>query len=118
MTVESVVQEFINDQRLTEITHVVSEVAFVPKGFEKAVRLRVYRDTATDELPYFYQTSHYPHTPLQTAPYISSNPWESSAAAAATKAIEELLSHLEKAKSKGHEPHDDWLVENVFWESR
>ena len=118
MTVESVVQEFINDQRITEITHVVSEVEFVPKGFEKAVWVRVYWHKATDEMPYFYQTSHFAHTPLQTAPHISSDPWESSAAAATTRAIEELLSFLEEAKSKGHEPHDDWLVENVFWKSR
>ena len=118
MNVESVVQEFINDQRITGITHVVSEVEFVPKGFEKAVRVSVYRYTAADEMPYFYQTSHFAHTPLQTAPHISRNPWESSAAAAATRAIEELLSRLEEAKSKGHEPHDDWLVENVFWKSR
>ncbi len=118
MTLESVVQEFINDQRITGITHVVSEVEFVPKGFKKAVRVGVYRYTATDEMPYFYQTSHFAHTPLQSAPYFSSDPWESSAAAAATRAIEELRSRLEKAKSKGHEPHDDWLVENAFWESR
>ena len=69
MTVESIVQEFIDDQRITEIRHVVSEVEFIPKGFEKAVRVRVYRYTATDEMPYFYQTSHFAHTPLQTAPY-------------------------------------------------
>ena len=115
MTVEAVVKEFVNDQRITEIRDVVSEVEFLPKGFGKTVRIRVNRHSATGEMPYFYRTSHFAHTPLQTTPYIPSDPWESSAAAATTRAVEELLSFLEEAKSKGHEPHDDWLVENAVW---
>ena len=115
MTVEAVVKEFVSDQRITEIRFVVSEVEFLPKGFRKAVRVRVYRHPATVETQYFYQTSHFAHTPLQTAPYIPSDPWESSAAAATTRAVEELLSFLEEARSKGREPHDDWLVENTLW---
>jgi hypothetical protein len=115
MTAEAAVKEFVNDQRIAEIRHVVSEVEFVPKGFGKAVRVRVYRHASTAEMPYFYQTSHFAHTPLQTAPYIASDPWESSAAAATTRAIEELLSFLEEAKNKGRAPHDDWLVENAVW---
>ena len=59
MTVEAVVKEFVTNQRITEIRHVVSEVEFLPKGFRKAVRVRVYRQSATVEMPYFYQTSHF-----------------------------------------------------------
>ena len=115
VTVESVVKKFLSDQRITEIRSIVSEVEFVPTGFGKAVRIKIYRNLATDEMPYFYQTSHYSHTPLQAISYIASDPWGSSAASAINRAVEELLSCLENAKSMGHEPHDDWLVNNAFW---
>ena len=115
MTVELKVEEFLKEGRIAEIRHVLSEVEFVPTGFQKPVRIKINRYAPSDETSYFYQTSHFPHTPLQNSPYISSDPWESTAAAAAMRAVGEMLSFLEEAKSRGHEPQDDWLVDNAFW---
>lgn len=114
MSVESVITEFVNENRISEVRHVVSEVEFVPKGFLQAVSIRIYRYSGSAEMSYYFETSHYAHTPIQADRYIE-NPWESSVDAAANTAIEGILFYLEEAKTKGHEPHDGWLVENPHW---
>ena len=114
MSVESVVTEFLSDNRISQVRHLVSEVEFVPKGFLKAVSVRIYQYSGRVDMSYLFETSHYVHTPLQADRYIAS-PWECSADAAANTAIEGILFYLEEAMNKGHEPHDGWLVENRYW---
>ena len=80
----------------------------MPKGFEKAVRVIIYRYSGYGRKQYFFETSHYADTPLQAEPYIA-DPWEHSAAAAAKRAVEGILARLEEAKKKRYEPHDGWL---------
>ena len=99
----------------TDTRHVVAEEEFVPKGFGKAIKVRIYRYSEIGKMQYCFETSHYAHTPLQAGPYIA-DPWERTAGAAANRAVEGILSYIEEAKSKGFFAHDGWLVENALWE--
>ena len=100
---------------ITDTRHVVAEEEFVPEGFGKAIKVRIYRYSEIGEMQYCFETSHYAHTPLQAGPYIA-DPWERTAGAAANRAVEGILSYIEEAKSKGFFAHDGWLVENALWE--
>ena len=115
MILESVVKEFVSDQRKNKIRRVVAEEEFVPKGFGMTIKVRVYRYSGIGAMSYCFETSPYARTPLQTEPYIA-DPWERSAAAAANRAVEGILARLEEAKKKGYEPNDRWLIENALWE--
>ena len=115
MTVNSVVDEFLSGNRISEVKHVESEFQFVPKGFGKSVSVRIYRYSGSVDQSYYFETSHYAHTPIQASPYITSSPWVASIDSAAKRAVEGILSWLEDAQSQGHELSDSWLVENSFW---
>jgi len=67
-------------------------------------------------MPFFFETSHYTHTPLQSRPFVV-DPWERTAAAAASRAVEGILSYIEKAEDVGFSAHDGWLVANGYWRS-
>ena len=115
MTVKSLVNQFLNDERVSEARYVGADLEFVPKGFEKAIKVRVYQHSEIGEMQYYFETSRHTCTPLQAGPFVA-DPWERTAGAAANRAVEGILSYIEEAKSKGFFAHDGWLVENALWE--
>jgi len=114
MSLEQVVEQLRTDRRITDISQSGSEVQFVPTGFSTAVRIRISQSYETGGMPYCFETSHHTHTPLQTRPLVV-DPWERTADAAASRAVEGILSYIEEAKRLGFFAHDGWLVENGYW---
>ena len=114
MSLAMAVEQLRKDDRITNLRCAESEFQFVPKGFETTVRIRICRSQESGRMQFRFETSHHTHTPLQASPFVV-DPWERTAAAAAKRAVEGILSYLEEARDKGFSAHDGWLVENGYW---
>ncbi len=114
MSLEQVVEQLRTDRRITDISQSGSEFQFVPRGFSTTVRIRISQSAETGSMPYRFETSHHTHTPLQSHPLVV-DPWERTADAAASRAVEGILSTIQEAEELGFSADDGWLIENGYW---
>ena len=114
MSLEQVVEQLRTDRRITDISQSGAEFQFVPKGFSTTVRIRISQSAETGRMPYCFETSHHTHTPLQSRPLVV-DPWERTADAAASRAVEGILSYIQEAEEMGFSADDGWLIENGYW---
>ena len=86
---------------------------FFDAGTERfRVSIRVYE---TDDGRYFFEQSHYIHTPMQEAAPVLTGEKHSEPHVALSRAAESLTTYYEDAVAHGHAPCAEWFVRNDIY---
>lgn len=73
------------------------------------VAIRVYE---TGDGRYFFEQSHYIHTPVQDGAHVLTAETHPGPHIALSHAVESITTYYEEAIGRGHEPSADWFVRN------
>ena len=80
--------------------------------YQPLIKIKIYKSSFIDGYPYHFSVSHHVHTPEQMSPYFPSGTSFSSEREAIDKAISSTTGCLKDAINKGHNPENEWLIEN------
>lgn len=95
------------DESITEPRQFVSEYTFRLRELSRTkITIRIYQEP--DDRFYFDQ-SHYIHTPPQASAYTTSIQWANSESQALQQAVSTIASYYRQAIEEGHKPSPDWL---------
>lgn len=116
MSVEDTIDILDNNDEVLESYVLVSEMKiFLDIGYESyhpEIKVKIYKSSVMERMPYHFEVSHHAHTPEQAGPYHPSRTSASTESEAISEAISTTTSFLKGAISSGHEPSDGWLVPN------
>ena len=94
------------------IREIKAYLSFKGHNFSPQIKIKIYKSTVLENMPYHFDVSHHAHTPEQAAPYYTSRTSCESEKEAIRQAISTTTSFIKSALSVGHEPSDSWLVKN------
>ena len=81
-------------------------------GYQPLIKIKIFKSSVVDGNPYHFAVSHHVHTPEQMSPYFPSRTSFPSEREAIDQAIASTTSFMKDAINKGHDPEDEWLIEN------
>ncbi|HCI9483990.1 hypothetical protein [Raoultella ornithinolytica] len=81
-------------------------------SFYPEIKIKIYKSSVIESLPYHFDVSHHVHTPTQISPYYPSRTSAQTEDEAISQAISTTTSFLKSALAQGLEPDDTWLVPN------
>jgi hypothetical protein len=113
--IKSLLQE---SPKVTEAYILLTEIKIYlncKNDFRPRIKVRIYENTFLESEPYTYELSHYVKTPLQFGSYVSNLNSLETESAAVEKAIEDVVSYINRAIDAGHEPSENWLIPNENW---
>jgi hypothetical protein len=95
------------DESIIEPRQFVSEYTFRLRELSRTkIAIRIYREP---DGRFYFEQSHYIHTPLQASAYTTSIQWTDSEEGALRSAIDTITSYYRQAIEEGHKPSPDWL---------
>ena len=80
--------------------------------YQPLIKIKIHKSSFVDGNPYHFAVSHHVHTPEQMSPYFPSRTSFSSEREAIDQAITSTTRFLKDAINKGHDPENEWLIEN------
>ncbi|MCW8899252.1 MAG: hypothetical protein OQK95_01085 [Gammaproteobacteria bacterium] len=114
MSVEDVIAQLDSHSEVLESHVLLREIKMeLDIGeYQPLIKIKIYKSSLVKGNPYHFEVSHHVHTPEQMSPYFPSRTSFSSEKEAIDKAITSTTSCLKDAINKGHNPEDEWLIEN------
>ena len=114
MSLEEVIEQLdSNDEVLDSYVLLREMKMYLDIGeYQPLIKIKIYKSSVAEGKPYHFDVSHHVHTPEQMSPYFPSRTSFSSEREAIDKAVSSTTSFLKDAINKGHNPEDEWLIEN------
>ena len=104
------IDDAVSSKTLTDTKIHVREVSFRLGHLAPKIKVRLFRYPGDKEI--YFEQSHFIQTPEQKDVHLPAMKSDSNEAYALTHAVEGLTHPYEYAVEQGHEPSDDWLIEN------
>jgi hypothetical protein len=114
MSLEDVIEQLDANDDVLESYVLLREIKmYLDIGeYQPLIKIKIHKSSVIDGNPYHFAVSHHVHTPEQMSPYFPSRTSFSSEREAIDQAISSTTSFLKDAINKGHDPEDEWLIEN------
>jgi hypothetical protein len=114
MLLENIIEQLDGHDEVLESYVLLREMKmYLDLGeYKPLIKIKIYKSSFVDDKPYHFAVSHHVHTPEQMTPYFSSCTSFSSEREAIDKAISSTINCLKDAINKGHNPENEWLIEN------
>ena len=95
------------DESIIEQRQFVSEYTFRLRELSRTkITIRIYQEP---DGRFYFEQSHYIHTPPQASAYTTSITWAESEEEALRRAVDTITSYYKQAIEEGHKPSLDWL---------
>ena len=104
------IDDAVSGKTLRDTKIHVREVSFRLGHLDSKIRIRLFRYPGDKEI--YFEHSHFIQTPGQADVHLPAMQSDSNEAYALTHAVEALTRPYDYAVEQGHEPSDDWLIEN------
>lgn len=114
MSVDNVIKQLDDHNEVLESYVLLREMEmYLDIGeYQPLIKIKIHKSSCIDGNPYHFAVSHHVHTPEQMSPYFPSRTSFSSEREAIDQAISSTTNYLKDAINKGHNPEDEWLIEN------
>ena len=114
MSLEDVIEQLGGHDEVLESCVLLREIKmYLDIGeYQPQIKIKIYKSSVVDGNSYHFDVSHHVHTPEQMSPYFPSHTSFSSEREAIDQAISSTTSFLKDAINKGHDPENEWLIEN------
>lgn len=114
MSLENIIEQLDTNDEVLESYVLLREIKmYLDIGeYQPLVKVKIYKSSVVKDSPYHFDVSHHVHTPEQMSPYFPSRTSFSSEQEAIDKAISSTTNFLKDAINKGHDPENEWLIEN------
>ena len=116
MSVDNVLKILDNHADVRESYVLIREVKLYfgvsDDSFLSTIRVKVYKSSVNLNYPYWFDVSHYVHTPVQAGPYHPSRRCSESEEGAIQEAITSTTTFIKSAIHAGHKPSESWLIPN------
>ena len=114
MSIEEVIEQLGGHEEVLESYVLLREIKMYLDigGYQPLIKIKIYKSSVIEGNPYHFDVSHHVHTPEQMSPYYPSRTAFSSEREAIDQAISSTTNFLKDAINKGHDPENEWLIEN------
>ncbi len=114
MSIEEVIEQLAGHEEVLESYVLLREIKMYLDigGYQPLIKIKIYKSSVIEGNPYHFDVSHHVHTPEQMSPYYPSRTSFSSEREAIDQAVSSTTSFLKDAINKGHDPENEWLIEN------